>query len=366
MAKHESISRELRAEISSGAFGPANRLPSEAQLVERFGVSRPTVTRALRDLQTEGLIERRAGSGTYVVENSSKPLQTQVLGLLIPELSSTEIFQAICGELGALARGNGYGLLWGGSPTPYAQRDSSPEHAIDVCQQFIQKNVAGVFFAPLEYHVDKDKVNYELLDQLRKSGTPVVLLDRDVAPFPQRSTCDLVTLDNFAAGFMIGEHLIRLGCTKIRFAARPGSAATVEARISGVREAIVRNGHSVSSEFAVFGDPEDQKFVRGFKADRACDAIVCANDLTAAKLIKTLTEIQVEVPDQVSVVGFDDVRYASLLTVPLTSIAQPCREIAQLAFRLMIERINEPGLPSRMISVAPRLVVRDSCGAYQR
>jgi DNA-binding GntR family transcriptional regulator len=62
--KHRDISRQLLAEIATGKHDPAGRLPSEAQLVKRFGVSRPTVARALRDLQSEGLIERRAGSGT--------------------------------------------------------------------------------------------------------------------------------------------------------------------------------------------------------------------------------------------------------------------------------------------------------------
>ena len=64
--KHTRISRELLAEIASGKYAPSGRLPSEAQLVDRFGVSRPTVSRALRDLQECGLVERRVGSGSFV------------------------------------------------------------------------------------------------------------------------------------------------------------------------------------------------------------------------------------------------------------------------------------------------------------
>ena len=67
--KHREISRQLLGEIASGKNGPDGRLPSEAQLVKRFQVSRPTVGRALRDLQAEGLIERRAGSGLVVRES---------------------------------------------------------------------------------------------------------------------------------------------------------------------------------------------------------------------------------------------------------------------------------------------------------
>lgn len=365
MPKHETVSRDLRVQIAAGAFAPSGKLPSEAQLVERFGVSRPTVARALRDLQSEGLVERRVGSGTYVRCSSQvAPPQAQVLGLLVPERGKTEIFEAICGELGALARVHGFGLLWGGSPLPYADRDSTPEHAVEVCQQFIDKSVAGVFFAPLEYSEDKERINRELLERLRESGTPVTLLDRDVVSFPKRSEFDLVSLDNFSAGFMLAEHLVRLGAQQLRFVARPGSAPTVDARIGGVREAIARSGLPLSLEFVCYGDPSDRSFVKGLKVGKSCDAIICANDLTAAELLKTLNELKVSVPSKVRVVGFDDVRYATLLPVSLTTISQPCREIAQVAFRAMQERIGEPTIPARTLTVPPRLVVRDSCGAY--
>jgi LacI family transcriptional regulator len=364
VSKHEVVSQELRIEIAEGAFAPSNKLPSEAQLVERFGVSRPTVARALRDLQTEGLIERRAGSGTFVRSAQPTNTQSQVLGLLVPERGTTEIFEAICGELGALARVNGYGLLWGGSPMPHADRDSTPEHAREVCRQFIEKSVSGVFFAPLEYTAEKDRVNRELLDQLRQSGIPVVLLDRDFTPFPKRSEFDLVSLDNFHAGFMLAEHLIRLGCRRLCFVARPGSAPTVDARIGGVREAMIRYEVDPGPKLVAHGDPENVDFVRGLQPGRGCDGIICANDFTAAELLKTLASIPVEVPSKVRVVGFDDVRYATLFAVSLTTIHQPCREIAQVAFRAMQERIREPTIPPRTLSLAPSLVVRESCGAY--
>ncbi len=366
MSKHDTISRALRAEIASGTYETSGKLPSEAQLVERFGVSRPTIARALRDLQTEGLIERRAGSGTFVRQQAHTETQAQVLGLLVPERGTTEVFDAICGELGALARVQGYGLLWGGSPLPYADRDSTPEHAAEVCQQFIEKEVTGVFFAPLEYTKEKDAVNRELLERLRQSGIPVVLLDRDIAPYPKRSDFDLVSLDNFQAGFMVAEHLIRLGCRKLRFVARPGSAPTVDARIGGVREAIIRYDAELDPNLTEHGDPGDTKFVRSLHAGRKCDGIICANDFTAAELLKTLASLKVDVPSAVRVVGFDDVRYATLLSVSLTTIHQPCRDIAEVAFRAMQERIREPRIPPRTLTLAPRLVVRDSCGAYRR
>lgn len=367
MAKHEIISRDLRGEIAAGKYGTSGQLPSESQLCERYKVSRPTVARALRDMQDEGLIARQAGSGSFVRQDKEvRKAAAAVIGLLVPERGTTEIFDAICGELGALARMQGYGLLWGASTLPHVDRDASPGHAVEVCREFIAKQVTGVFFAPLEGGEEAQAANWDILHLLQDAGISVVLLDRDVTPFPARSGCDLVCMDNFAAGYMLAEHLIRLGCTKLRFVAQPGSAPTVDARLSGVREAIQRYGLKMDGELAFRGDPRKIDFVRGLQAGRACDGIMCANDATAAHLLRSLSELKIKVPNKVRLAGFDDMRYATLLPVKLTTIHQPCRDLADAAFHRMQERIRVPMAPIRTLTLAPRLVVRESCGSYLR
>ena len=77
-----------------------------------------------------------------------------------------------------------------------------------------------------------------------------------------------------------------------------------------------------------------------------------------------LLKRQIDVPRQIRVLSFDDVGFATLVSPALTTIHQPCRDIAVCAFQAMVERLNDPTLPARHITVAPRLVVRDSCGAY--
>lgn len=364
--KHRDISRQLRADIAAGRYAAGARLPSEPQMVKQFGVSRPTVGRALLDLQNEGLIERRAGSGTYVKRGA--PAQaassTKQLGLLIPGLDTTEIFQLICGELASLARAHEYSLLWGGSTHPRQDTDASLEHAEELCQQFIERKVSGVFFAPYELMPEQEQANRRLAVSLRQAGIPVVLIDRDLVPFPNRSDFDLVGLDNMAGGYLLAEHLIKLGCHRLRFVSRPRSAPTVDARIAGVREALVRHRLEANPGWLHTGDPTDAKFVRKLMAGKQADAFICANDDTAAILMRSLEASGVKVPRDVRVVGFDDAKYATLVSPPLTTIHQPCRDIAVIAFRAMLERMAEPTLPARNFSLTPRLVVRESCGAY--
>jgi DNA-binding LacI/PurR family transcriptional regulator len=362
--KHRVISRQLAADISAGKYPPGARLPSEAQLVERFHVSRPTVGRALRQLQSEHVIERRAGSGTYVRAAGPIGSGTRTLGLLVPGLATTEIFQIICGEIASLARVRDYGVLWGGSTNPLQDTDASLEHAEELCQQFITRKLSGVFFAPAELTPGQEAANRRLADVLRDAGIPVVLLDRDLCGYPGRSDFDLVGIDNVAGGYLLADHLIKLGCRRIFFVARPLSAPTVDARIAGVREAFVRHGIEPHPAWVRLGDPMDRKFQRSLVAGRQADAFICANDNTAAVLMRSIEAAGFHVPKDFRVVGFDDVKYATLVSPPLTTIHQPCRELAIIAFRTMLERLSDPTLTARSIALMPHLVVRESCGAY--
>ena len=80
--------------------------------------------------------------------------------------------------------------------------------------------------------------------------------------------------------------------------------------------------------------------------------------------LQTLTRKRIRVPQEIRLVGFDDMRVASLLTVPLTTMAQPPRDIAITAFHAMRERLTGAPIPARSLLLTPRLVVRESCGAY--
>jgi LacI family transcriptional regulator len=366
--KHHDITLQIRAEIASGKYGNEGRLPSEAQLVKRFGVSRPTIARALRTLEVEGLVTRRAGSGTFAASGGADTAATssRLLGLIIPDLGNTEIFQLICGEIASLSRVHNYSLVWGGSGQPRLDADASLKHARELCQQYIERRVSGVFFAPYELLPEHDAANREIAVMLRDAGIQVILLDRDLAAFPRRNDFDVVGLDNVAAGWQLAEHLVKLGASNIQFICRPLSAPTVRARIAGAREALVQHRLPCPDDWIHEGDPGDVKFIRSIIALNRPDAFICANDHTAALLLRSLAQLKMNVPRDIRVVGLDDVKFATLVSPALTTIQQPCREIAIAAFQAMTERLTNPTLPPRQITLNGRLIIRDSCGAYQQ
>ncbi|HEY0715382.1 MAG TPA: GntR family transcriptional regulator, partial [Polyangia bacterium] len=347
-------------EIRAGRWKSGDRLPSEAELVRRFGASRITIGRAVRDLQLAGVVERRAGSGTFV--KAVAPPSGLSFGLLIPDLGETDIFEPICQGMMGSPRARQHALLWGSLPGTTASTTKG-ERARELCRQYIDRRVAGVFFAPLEHTPDKDAVNAAIAADLAKAGIPVVLLDREVLPYPRRGPHDLVGIDNRRAGFLVTDHLLRLGARRIAFVALPNAAATVAAREAGYREALFAWQASTDRSLVRLIDPSDIAAVRELLGGGRPDGIVCANDWTAARLQRSLIDLGKSLPGDLRLVGIDDVPYAGLLPVPLTTLRQPTRELGEAALAAMLDRVSGSELPTRDILLRGELVVRKSCGA---
>jgi GntR family transcriptional regulator, arabinose operon transcriptional repressor len=356
-AKYRQIYQFILDGIQNKVFPPNQKLPSDLELSRKLLASRMTVIRALNDLQSQGIVRRRAGSGTFVCEPSKSGRHT--FGLLIPDLGATEIFEPICRGMAQAGELTSQALLWGNTT---AGSDHG-KGAQELCRFFISEKVSGVFFAPLEFDSNKDVINQWVVEQLDEAKIPVVLLDRCVKPFPHRSRYDLIGIDNRRAGYRMAEHLMNLGCKVIAFVAKPGSASTVSARIAGHRDAHFARGLPYRHELVQCLDPSDMTQVQQFHDHHRPEAIVCANDATAGRLMQSLIRLGIRIPGQTRIVGIDDVKYAHLLPVPLTTLRQPCLAMGSAAITAMMERIAKPDMVPRDILLECELIVRRSCGS---
>ncbi|MGH7447054.1 MAG: LacI family DNA-binding transcriptional regulator, partial [Longimicrobiales bacterium] len=268
--------------------------------------------------------------------------------------------EPICQGMMASPLAREHALVWGSVTDAAASKE---ERAWQLCRQYIERRVAGVFFAPVEHTAGKDDVNRRIAGALDDAGIPIVLLDRTVEPYPERGRHDVVGIDNRRAGYVMTEHLLRLGCRRIAMIGLPHAAATVSAREAGYREALFQWRTVPERALARRFDPAAGAEVSALMRDEQPEAIVCANDRSATRLMQTLLQLGWSIPDDVRIVGIDDLEYARLLPVPLTTLRQPTREIGAAALSAMLDRVAQRDLPTRDILLHGELVVRRSCGS---
>lgn len=312
----------------------------------------------MRDLQAAGLIERRVGSGSFVARPGT--VGGHSFGLLIPDLGDTDIFEPICRGMMASPLARTHALLWGNAAAAGA---SPADHAWNLCGQYIARGVAGVFFAPLEFGPNRDRVNGQILAALDEAAIPTVLLDRTVGPYPDPGMHDLVALDNRRAGYVMTRHLLTLGCRRVVFLAKREAASTVDAREAGYREAVSKEGRGSEAVVCRVEAVTDDAVRDVVDSLPPPDGIVCANDRTAGEVAHSLARLGRRVPGDVRLVGIDDAGYAQLLPVPLTTFRQPAAALGDTALSVMLDRVARPDRPQRDTLLHGQLIVRASCGS---
>lgn len=352
---YKTIYDTLKQQIEERVIESGNLLPPESELAARYGVSRPTIAKVYNKLQDEGYVLKRKGYGTEVIYRRVK--RVPLFGLLLPGAGESEIFAIINDQLLELSGKGMFDCLWDGATANNAKIRSD---FLEVwTNDYIKKGVDGIFFSPLERVPEADAINSYICSKIDQAGIPIVLIDRDIVDFPARSKYDLICIDNYNAGFVMGQHLIDRGCDTIYFFCRPNSAYSVQQRISGVSAAARQNHLEFHGGHIFCGSPDDVEFVRGIPV-RGRVGVVCANDATAALLMSSFDELGKVVGRDLLICGFDDMKYAQHLKYPLTSYRQPCEEIANVGVELMFRRVGNRDIIPVTVTLNGEILERES------
>ncbi len=353
---HQQIFDHVYENIVKGVYSADGRLPTDGQLMRRFGTTRSTVAKAMKELERTGLIQRRPGAGSFL--RPADRSRGAFVSTLIAGLGDTEFFEPICAQIAQSCHACNLSLLWG--TTCHAMRLAEDAKIETLCSRFKEQHVTGVFFVPDELDENSPgNRNLEIAQALTAAGIAVVLLDRDVVPFPEQGPYDLVGIDNVNAGFKQTRHLLDCGCQRILYVTRPGRLVTKSARIAGYRLALEQAGLAFDPTHVFVGDATDPKFCKALLKHKP-DGIVCFHDPVAIHLIQNFQKLRVAIPQALKIVGLDDVRYSELLPIPITTLQQPCRSIGLQAADLMVRRLNHDTHPSRRILFDTRLIIRTS------
>ncbi|MBQ3746531.1 MAG: GntR family transcriptional regulator, partial [Kiritimatiellae bacterium] len=356
--KCREIHDKLVKDIMSGVYTKAGRLPSEASLAASFGASRMTLRAALEELRRQGLIEKRNGTGSFLTRRAFR--RSGLIGLVIPDYADFEFFTAVEDEVKRHARRLGYHM-----ELLFTQKRSREAIVLDMRRKVRKLAVAraeGVIFRPFVTE-SLAAANKEIVDIFRHAEVPVVLIDSDITQPPRRSDCDLVAINNISAGRQIAGHLYERGYRRIAFLMQnrsPFANANWGDRLFGLAGELALRGCEESVRQLDFSATDANALGALLRSRRKLDAIVCGNDEQAAYLMETLAVLGKHAPEDVAVVGFDDIALARSTTPPLTTISQPVKKLASTAFKSLLARIRYPNNDPREILLDAPLVVRQS------
>jgi DNA-binding LacI/PurR family transcriptional regulator len=359
--RHRHVYETLLGEIASGRFQPGDRLPTEAELAKTFSASRSTISRAMRDLKSRGLLNRQRGGGTHIARNDAKRI-----ALFTPFTNNAADLGFIGGQIHAhlseVASHRGDHLR-----LQLVSRKGGDrlEQMMAAARALIEQGVAGVFYYPVELPQETAHYNQLVVDKLLAAGMAVVAVDRDIVSFPERSKLPLVTYDNRRGGYLLTEHLIKQGRKRIGFIGSPYVSSAASDRLRGYCDALEDSGMVVDKTLIRRAnlDDLDAPFCQSFMAEARPDAIVCKMDQYAALMGRHLIGMGLTIGREVMLAGFDDEPYAELLPVPLTTIRFPADPFAQICYeRLAVQMASHSTANPVMCLIDVELVIRDSTG----
>lgn len=281
--------------------------------------------------------------------------QTGVIGLLVKDISNPFYSQIAMG-VEEVCVDNNYSVIMGNTNT-------QPERELSKINLLKNRQVDGLILLPVQKGVDLGH-----LWELRRENYPFVLL----AEVPGIHA-DLVRADDEKGAFDAVEHLIKLKKRRIAYVCGPKTALASDRRLEGFRRALIQNNFVPKDELVIAGG---WRLEHGYQAgldlrkhsDPLPDAVLCYNDSVALGLIRALTEGQIEVPEDVAVIGFDDAPTSAFLETALTTVAQPAHMIGYRAGEVLLQRIHNKNSDSAFQSIflPTRLRIRESCGAQKK
>ena len=361
MPLHTQLHRQLRSLIDSGRWAPGSRLPSENQLQRDLNISRSTVRQAFSEAQHEGLIERIPGRGTFVAEPTRAGRQKRLIAFIISDFESEREWELLNGAESA-ARVNDCHLVFYNT-----RHNCREEHR--VLSQLVQQNIGGALLWSSAPPASDRLAYYDV------TLPPLVMMDRDTPSLPT----DFVTSDNRGGAALALRHLLALGHRRIVCLTHDVvGLLPVAERIQGYSDTLLAAGEepapawvlptdaelSPASALRLGDDPESppmRYLIRRLETERPT-ALFAVNDLVALLALRAAQALQLEVPDDLSVIGFDDVEFSAFMAPPLTTVAQDFHAIGRRSFELLLERMNGAAPPARTVRIPVALRERATTG----
>ena len=346
-SKYLTIVNWARDQVSR--YKPGDRFHTEGELSELFGVSRQTVRQAVGMLETEGVLERRRGSGTYISFPYKKTEQTMTVGLITTFMGDYVLSSLMEGIESVLTKNNH------SMQVAFTRNNHQKESQIFV--SMLTGGVDGFIVIPPKNNLYNPNIN--IYQGIAQENIPLIFIDCHYKNLPFHC----VGLDNVAAGRMATEYLIKAGHKKIAGFFMSDMQQGV-LRYEGYVRALVDAYDDYDLDHVLWCSEDDiddlfahpRRILGRFDG---CTGLVCFNDSHANRMMHFLIGNGIKIPEDMSVVGIDNDENSALMSVPLTSVNHPLEETGRKAAENLLELINKPGFNASYM-FAPHMVERES------
>lgn len=323
-------------------------------VAKRAGVSIATVSRVLNNsgFVSEELQEKVINSMDYlnykpnIIARSLRSKKTNTIGLLVPN-NSDPIFAEISKEIENIFFKFNYNLI-------LCNTSYNEEKEKKYLDSIVSKKVDGIAIIP----VNK---NSSYINKIAKEGIPIVCIERIMI----NPVFDIICTDDFDGAYKAAEYLIKLGHKKIGYIDRPIELPHSLERISGIKRALEKNMIIFNKNWIVKGDFTYQggydAMEKIFKIEPSITAVMAFGDIPAIGAIRCINDRGYFVPEDFSVIGFDDIVQCNYNNPRLTTVHVPKKKIARITYELILNRIStKEKVERKEIFIKPRLVVRES------
>ena len=320
------------------------------------GVSLGTVSNVLNRPQqvrsaTRERVERAMQDLGFVRNESARQLKagrSNTIGYVMLD-ATNPFFTDVAAGMEASAEGGGVALF-------LCNSDQRPERELAYLSRLEQGRVLGILITPVDPWAG-------VLDQTRQRGTPLVIVDRT----RNDPTWCSVAVDDELGGRVAVNHLLDMGHRRLAYIGGPTHLGQVRDRRAGAVQALRSAGHPVEDLLDVPTDAlsvsegmRAAERIAGMPGGTRPTAVFCANDLLALGVLQRCVSLGLQVPEDLAIVGYDDIDFAAAAAVPLTSVRQPRREMGGEAARLLIDEAANPLHEHQQILFTPELVARSS------
>jgi GntR family transcriptional regulator, arabinose operon transcriptional repressor len=366
--KYNMVKEKITEWITTGKVSPGEKIYSENELVKMFGVSRHTVRQAVGDLVHEGLLYREQGAGTFcshsIGENQTKELLqnstnhgTKNIGVITTYISDY-IFPSIIKGIESYLTTKGYSLT-------FACTDNDIEKEKQCLQTMLSRNIDGLIVEPTKSSNYNPNINYYL--ELEQNNIPYLMINQ----YYSQLMPPHIIMNDEHGGYIATEHLIKLGHEKIIGIFKTDDLQGVN-RMQGFIRAFREHGLPFFPDMVITFTTEDaerkilDQLNKYLAAEKMPTAIFCYNDQIALSVSDMLRGLQLNVPEDVSLVGYDDSYLAEASEIKLTSVTHPKMDMGIEAAKWIVSAVEgNENIPQSVI-YEPELVVRSSTAEVKK